>query len=323
MIPTNRPIDIAMAEDRPEKRTVRALWIENLKIVAQRYPNSNVPWYLTLSGAEGRDIQLMIDNGLIRLTEVNSIAEEFLDKVVAVEYNNSAVASLTKKFVGLRIKEVNFTSLVRGTNLLAWPDGEDVKFCRAHVVNLDLDGALTAVTAEGQVIFPIIEWIRKLCLIHSTPQHVNWTLFLTLHAEAQWSAEGNKFIKDFLSENMAREPRFATSCEGFLGIELFRQIITPGSMDFSSLIRLDQQKIIMVSVPKIIARLVHDHGWEVHTNHNLCYGNMPNAPMDTWILNFVWNGQATAQPDLVYKFSICKILEHTGAISVDGTINHC
>ena len=117
-----RPVDIAMAEDRLEKRTIRSLWLDEVKEVARQFPESEVPWYLTLSGAEGRDIQLVIDEGLLSLTEVNSIAEKDQGKIVAVEQNNLAIATLQRKFIGLRIKEVPFHSLIRGEELFKWPE---------------------------------------------------------------------------------------------------------------------------------------------------------------------------------------------------------
>jgi len=71
----NRPIDLAMQENRPEKQKMRSLWLEKVKDVAKNYPDSSIPWYLTLPGSEGHDIKLHIDEGLINVTEVNSIAE--------------------------------------------------------------------------------------------------------------------------------------------------------------------------------------------------------------------------------------------------------
>ena len=92
-----RPVDQAMNQERAEKLAIRALWLEEVKSIAEQYPDSEVPWYLTLSGAEGRDIKLLIDEGLISLTEVGSIVEKDQHKVVAVENNNESVLQLQKK----------------------------------------------------------------------------------------------------------------------------------------------------------------------------------------------------------------------------------
>lgn len=145
----SNPVDNAMAENRPAKQTIRSLWLEEVRTMAEQYPNSDEPWYLTLPGAEGRDIQLIIDEGLVSLTEVNSIAEEDQWKIVAVERKNRAVLNLQEKFIGLKIKEVDFGTLIRGDGPFAWPDGDDIKYCRARVVNLDLNSPLKAKQAEG------------------------------------------------------------------------------------------------------------------------------------------------------------------------------
>ena len=193
-----RPVDQAMNEERAEKLTIRSLWLEEVKSIAKQYPDSEVPWYLTLSGAEGRDIKLLIDEGLISLTEVGSIDEKDRHKVVAVENNNAAILQLQKKFVGLRIKEAPFQSLIRGDGIFSWPEGKDEKYCRAHIVNLDLNNPLKGIPDNGSVKFPILAWIRKLCEIHAKSPRNDWTLCLTLHGEVVWPKEVNWWMKQFL-----------------------------------------------------------------------------------------------------------------------------
>ncbi len=162
-----RPVDLAMLAERIEKKTIRSLWLAAVKEVAKEHPETDVPWYLTLSGAEAHDIQLLIDEGLLALTEVRSIQEKDQHKVVAVENSNEAILNLQKKLPGLKIKRAPFQSLIRGNDVFAWPEGDDEKYCRAHIVNLDLNDPLKGIACSGDVNFPVLSWIRKLCQLHS------------------------------------------------------------------------------------------------------------------------------------------------------------
>lgn len=320
MNPPQRPVDLAMGEDRPEKRAIRNLWLEEVRAVAQQNPPGEEPWYLTLPGAEGRDIQLLIENGLISLTEVESIAEKDQGKIVAVESNNQAVAALQRRFVGLRIKQVHFGSLIRGEGPFAWPEGEDEKYCRAHVVNLDLNSPLMAQVIDQAVVFPVLAWIDKLCYIHARQPRLDWTLCLTLHGEVVWPEAVNIYTQRFLSENLGREPHFDDGCRDFFGAELYEQATRGNSPDFPQLERVEQQKIIMVMVPKIIAGLVHSKGWRVRTERNLRYGGGEHAPMVTWIVRFTWNENAIAEPDATYREALRDIFSSVAVVTDHGEI---
>ncbi len=320
MTPHRRPVDRAMAEERLEKKTIRTLWIDKVEIAANAHPNSRDPWYLTLSGAEGLDIQLLIDRNLISLTEVNSIADEDKGRVVAVEQNMQAVAALQRKFIGLRIKEVDFRNLIRGEGPFSWPDGEDEVCCRAHVVNLDLNAPLTADDHDGDAIFPVPTWVKKLCQLHAKRPRLDWTLCLTLHADVIWPDEVNQWAKQFLLENIQREPQFAESCENFLGAEIYGLIAADDPTDFVHLRWEDKQKIIMIMVPKLIARLVHNEGWRVSTERCLCYGGGAHAPMVTWIVRFTWASAAAATPDALYRAALRDIFSGVGLLNPDGSI---
>ena len=317
----SRPVDRAMNEERAEKLAIRSLWLKEVKSIAEQYPDSEVPWYLTLSGAEGRDIKLLIDEGLISLTEVGSIQEKDQHKVVAVESRSAAILQLQKKFVGLKIKQVSFESLIRGNDIFRWPEGEDEKYCRAHIVNLDLNNPLRGITDDGSIKFPVLVWIRKLCQLHTKPPRNDWTLCLTLHGEVVWPEEINRWTKQFLVENLSREPDFARSCKEFFEVALYEQISDCNELDFTALDRQDQQKVIMVMVPKIITRLVHSEGWRVSTERNLRYGgDGQHAPMVTWIVKFTWNGDATATPDALYKSALRDIFSGAGIVNKNGKI---
>ena len=315
-----RPVDRAMAEERSEKRTMRCLWVNEVKSAAVRYPNSEVPWYLTLSGGEGGDIQLLIDKGLIRLTEVKSIDEKDQDKIVAVENNVQAIAKLQRRFTGLRIRQVNIQALVRGLSNYSWPRGRDVGYCRAHVVNLDLNESFRGTMENKAANFPVLTLVHKLCRLHEKPPQLDWTLCLTLHGEFKWNDGVSEWTNQFLVSNLNRESHFARNCEKFLGGDLFSQISSGEILDFRTLDRTSQQKIIMIIVPKYISNLVHNWGWSVFTNRNLRYVNEKHAPMVTWILKFTWSGQATSQPDTVYRSSLMDIFSGAGIVKDSGEI---
>jgi hypothetical protein len=309
-----------MSEVRIEKNAIRSLWLEAVKEVAKEYPGTDVPWYLTLSGAEARDIQLLIDEGLLSLTEVGSIKENDQHKVVAVERNNQAILELQKKLPGLKIKRAEFRDLIRGDGIFSWPQGDDEKYCRAHIVNLDLNNPLRGATCNGEVTFPVLSWIRKLCQLHARSPRYDWTLCLTLHGEVVWLEEVNTWTKSFLAENLRREPDFAKGCREFLGEELVTQVTGCSPIDFSTLDRTGQQKIIMVMVPKMIAKLVHNEGWNVSTERNLSYGQAGCAPMVTWIVRFTWSSDGSATPDALYRAALKDILSGAGVVTDRGQI---
>ena len=81
------PVDTAMADDRPAKQTIRRdLWLDVIKRRAQSKPD-NVYLYATLAGAEGLDIALLIEEGLIDVTETGAIKEASLTVAVAIGSN--------------------------------------------------------------------------------------------------------------------------------------------------------------------------------------------------------------------------------------------
>ena len=315
-----RPVDLAMEEDRPEKRVIRNLWLDQVKDIAQENPSSDEPLYLTLPGAEGLDIQLLIENKLISLTEVRSIAEADQGKIVAVESNNQAVLSLQKKFVGLKIKEVDFRSFIHSEGIFSWPEGEDERYCRARVVNLDLNSPLKAEIVEQKIVFPVLEWIGKLCHIHAKPPRLNWTLCLTLHGEVTWSKDVDQFTQKFLRDNLGREPDFDERCRNFFGADLYTKATGAECLHFDQLPREDQQKVIMVLVPKLIAGHVHNAGWRVKTEVNLRYGGGEHAPMVTWIFKFEWEQSAQAEPNDTYREALREIFTGEGAVTNKGEI---
>jgi hypothetical protein len=317
----SRDVDVAMDEERPEKTRVRSLWLEKLRSYRAEYPNDDVPLYLTLSGAEGRDVQLLIREGLIRLTEVGAIATSDQGVAVAIESNANAVWELQRRIPGLKILLQPFDNLIRSSRLTVFPQGEDVRYCQARVVNLDLNQPVKFEDVDGELIFPPLQWVRKLCILHAE-RRLEWCLLLTLHGEALWESAETKAVAAFLEENFSREPTFADAAMHVVGKDLYRRIVE-GTLPAAKRLDLaEQQKILMLYVPKRIAQIAHEYGWRAETVHNLRYGGTTDrAPMVTWVIDFRWDGRVSSQPNAIYLDSLKLVLAGAGHIAEDGTLS--
>jgi hypothetical protein len=316
-----RPVDRAMAEDRPEKLRIRTLWLEKLVAYRSSYPNDEVPLYLTLSGADGKDIEALVGAGIIRRTEVGAIVADDEGIAVAIESNSDAVWRLQRKFPGLKILGQQFDSLLRSSRLTAWPQGDDKKFCRARVVNLDLNLTVSFEDVDGELLFAPLQWIRKLCILHAE-QRLDWCLLLTLHGEAAWESSETHSIATFLSENFGREPEYARGAKALIGAKLFDQIDSETIPAAKRLDIADQQKLLMIYVPKKIAHIAQEHGWRTETGHNLRYGgSRQRAPMVTWIIDFRWDSRVSSQPEALYRESLRNVFSGVGEIAPDGTLS--
>ena len=160
--------------------------------------NGEEPAYLTLCGAKGLDIEALVRQGHLHRYPTNpAIRQEDLDKVVAVESRSNAVYELKSRFPGLRIVDRDFSSFVHSESMMAWPTGEHKVFCRARVVNLDLNSPLQIEFREGQLVFPQLVWVEKLARIHAHSPHLDWTLCLTLAAQIEWEVDLEERVSSF------------------------------------------------------------------------------------------------------------------------------
>jgi hypothetical protein len=328
---TKRPVDAAMAGERPPKQTIRSLWLEQHQHYNERFPADDAPLLLTLCGDEGREIGLLVQHGIIKLTETGAIAPEFENRVVAIERNPQAALNLRRHWPGLKIKQINFSAILSGDSYIRFPSGEHERICCAKVINLDLQEPLHERIEEGAIEFPVLRLIHKLSQIHAelTPR-IEWCLCLTLNGKLvnrgtdgtlSWSQAIGNVIREFLIENFQRSVEFTTSCRTLLGDDLFGRIYNNTLFDLSVLSEEEQQKLLMIFVPKKIAQLVHPQNWHVRTTWNLRYGGRgSHAPMVTWILSFIWDPRAASTPDAVYRDSLNAILASAGRIDDDGRI---
>lgn len=315
-----RPIDRAMGQGRADKHTVRMFWLEEARDYTNRYPEDEEPLYLTLSGAEGLDVQLLTEHGLINLTETGAIATEDEGKIIAVESSAQAVLHLQKRHKGLKILQKDFQSLVRGNEYFSWPEGEERRYCRARIVNLDLNSELQAKQQKEYIDFPIIAWIDKVAALHTAAPTRDWSLCLTLHAEINWNNEVCNFAQEFLRDNFRSESDFAKSCQNLFGEDLYKDIDSKTSVDFAVLSLEAQQQVLRVIVPKLIAKRIQNQGWRMVTKRNLRYGGEETAPMSTWIMRFTWDTRAVSAPSIAHRDALTGIFHFVGSIRDDGQI---
>lgn len=319
-----RQIDKAMAAERPAKTAIRELWLERARTFYDQYPDDDVPLYLTLSGAEARDIKLLAEHEIIQLTEIGAVAPESQHRVVAIEQNPQAVLILTKTLPGLKILEQNFGSFIKGSSPLSFPTNkDDIVYCCAKIINLDFQSSLELKNENGNIIFPIFNWIHKISLLHAQRKPTfDWCLCLTLNSAINQPEIIGEFIQKFLKENYQLSAEFEVSCRNLLGDTIQNAILSDEPLNLSGFTSEENQKILMIFVPKKISSVVHNQNWNVKTLWNLCYGgNDGHAPMVSWVLSFEWDARAAATPQTVYMESLTQILAFARRVEDNGNLS--
>ncbi|MYI65335.1 MAG: hypothetical protein F4107_05240 [Gemmatimonadetes bacterium] len=309
-----------MSELRPEKEVMREFWLEEAKAYSERYPEDTDPLFLTLPGPAAYDVRLLIDQGLLALTESGAIAEDQQFRVVCIERNGMAVAELIQQFPGMKIIEGTVENLLAWQSQFNWPAKKDRRLFRARVVNLDLNTGLIAQSAGGLVVFPVIEVIRKLLEIHAGPQPLQWTLCLTLNGTIPWPVQVAESAQAFMRENLGRDDEFRVRATNALTKDFVERLVAANTIDFKDLDRVEQQRFLMVFVPKKIAQVVQNLGWRLVTKHNFRYGTPPNAPMAAWILEFIPAGSLISTPDAGYRKALREIFSNFTQIASDGSL---
>ena len=316
-----RAVDSAMTQERAEKLVMRGLWLECALDLADKYGLSDEPFYLTLSGADGKEIELLIKQGIIELTETGAIAEKSKNLVVAIENNQDAQIQLITKFPGLRVIREPVLNMLHGTKMTRFPDGARERDCRARIVNLDLNEAWAPELKDGEIVFPLMNAIAKLAQLHADAPRKEWVLFLTVHGQIQWPENVAKNAVEFLAENFEQVPTFAAACLAHLGSQLHESISLKESVDFGELPLVQQQKLLMAYVPKRISKLSREQGWKITTLRNIFYGDHPrHAPMVSWIFKFSSDPRAHGNSHALYKDCVSGILNNTARILPDGRL---
>jgi hypothetical protein len=312
----SRPVDEAMRSDRPAKTAIRRKWLEVLREVVTHEPPR--PVYLTLAGAEGKDVQLLIDENLISLTETGAIAEESANFCVAVESSLPAVAELQRRYPGLRILRQNIQGVLRGESLLSYPGGDDRLNCQAHVVNLDLQATLDGQIANGDAPFPILRWIEKFGTLHLECPFRDWHLLLTLNASVQWPDDVCRWVCDFLRENFATVTEFRARAAQILDPEIFQTIENGGSVSFGTLHLSLRQRLLLVLIPKAIGNYLCSQGWDLTTQFSAEYSGTGDAPMVTYIFALKRGTGGTRAN--AYRRAVSQCLTTVQRITPEGTL---
>lgn len=315
------PVDHAMSDLRPAKVTIRNLWTATVQeIVGRLNLDARFPLYVTLAGAKGLDIQALVDAGIVSRTETGALSPEFGDQIIAIESRRDAQVELHRRFAGLKVMTTSFQSVIKNHHDLHFPIGEHLRACRARIVNLDLDEPFQAIDVDGEQVFPVVAWARKLAILHQqAPRVKEWILFLTLHGQICWTENTADGLAQFLADNCAVEPVFGERLAALIGSELHARVLTGSGRALLGLAVSDQQQVIMAVVPKMIAREVCPSGWVVETIHNVRYGGGSVAPMVTWGLRFKWKTSA-GPVDGAYKKSLIGIFDNAACISQAGLL---
>lgn len=313
----SRAVDVAMAAAHPAKTAIRRQWLSLLKEL--QISSDEFPTYLTLSGAEGRDIQLLIEAGLIATTETGAIAPVSENYCVAVENSAMAVLELQRRFPGLRIISQNIQSLLRGESILTYPErGEHRTCCQAHVINLDLQATFAGTLVNGAPHFPVLLWIEKFGALHVEAGHKQWYLLLTLNGTVEWPTDVSGWGTQFLRDNFNAVPEFRTHCERILGAEVCRKIQQDECVDFSALDLAARQRLLLAFVPKAIIERLYHQSWRVVTLFNNEYTGAGGAPMVTYIFEMQKADRFSA-PERLYRGAVAGCLDNVGRVQNDGT----
>ncbi len=317
-------VHTAMAEDRPEKLTIRDLWAdvyERWRIERPSEGSRSHPRFLTMPGARAGDIRRLIDRGLVAVTENGAIAPEELESIAAVEVDLSAYAALSNQFPGMKIIRGSVDSALHSGSPTVWPPKKDQKLFRADIVNLDLNEPLVAGFQSSQLVFPLLKLVGKIALLHTQPSHADWTLCLTLHGEVLWDAKARKAVCGFLAENCRRAPAFKGAMTMLLGSEMADAIVEKRADDLQLDDVVAQQTLLMVCVPKRILSDVHTQGWALSCRHNIRYGGVQQrAPMVSWIIDFTEDARGSSEPDELYRECLAAVLDNAGHIDADGAL---
>lgn len=310
-----RPIDAAMEEDRPAKRAVRELWLDIVH--EERGYSGTAPLYLTMPGAAGREIELLVERGILQQLDTGAIDDADAMRVVAVESSLNAMAELKKRFPGLSTTGGPMQDLLKGYDRTRMPDGRHRTWCQAKIVNLDFNRALAAKTHRGVPIWAELELVAKLATLHREDPEP-WFLFLTVNASIPWAKVVQRAAVAFLNENIQRREQFRVNCERVLGGDLFALVVDrsglPAEQDPRS-----RQRFLMAFVPKKIAAEVSVTGWRLETLQNIHYGNdTEHAAMVTWIFRLEWDQRAGSTPDAVYGEAVDSSLAHCLELTSDG-----
>jgi hypothetical protein len=312
-----RLIDRAMSSDRPAKDSIRTWWVEEAKSRLPVARRLKVPVYFTLPGAAGRDIQALINEGLIRVNESGGILDEDAGLIVALENNMLAYGELKKRFPGLAVRHTSVEALL-GNQPDQYPTGLDKKLCRATIINLDFNSALQVAT-DGSV--KAIVLAEKFARIHEGSKDrpvVPWALCLTLNASFTGADVNVESQHSFLLDQVADSDELRVALQEIAPWLLEHDYDLATEADTEKL-----QRALACLVPTLIARTVSQHGWRVAAKYLARYGHdaQDTASMVTFVLDMTWDEAARAQPNAAAKQTHGTLAQAMRAVGKDGTVD--
>jgi hypothetical protein len=284
--------------------------------------------YLTLAGAEGHDISLLVEEGLIRLTETGAIHESSLGAVVAIESRSEARSRLLQKFAGLEVLPDPYESLIGGNSMIRFPNGRNLDIWRSVVVNLDLNEPFEVKMVNENLEVPLLGRITKVATIQRTDAHDDgWTLLLTLHSTLLVDASEKLAVcaslESIMDSNMSAASPFADTFTELVGTSPsashFQSVCTQRGDDDDSGTEVLRQRTLLLLVAKLIVDNSASMGWSVSLERSAYYGGGSEAAMATWVLDFRPTVKAGAANRIVASLSAFGGSAVT--IGPDGTIS--
>lgn len=313
-------VTAAMLEPRAAKDSMRKLWVE-LVLEEIHGADDEFPLYLTLSGAEGLDVEALVAAGAIQITETGAIAEASSRLVVAVESSSKAELAVRNKFPGLEVINAPIQNVMSGLGQTRYPVGDPLRAAKATIINLDFNQSLEVLTQDDQLDLWLIQLLKKVAQVHADPHPTRWFLLLTLNSTINWDQDASKLIATYLRANGVSSPDYAGHLRNLIGDTLYDEIHNNDAIDFRTWTQEEQQKLLLAFVPKRIAFETHHHGWVVHTRNAVRYGGEANtAPMASWILEFVPDKRGSLVKHELYVESIDFCIRSTQVIDVDGNV---
>jgi hypothetical protein len=319
---TQRPIDAAMSLDRADKQTIRQWWADSVRQRSAVADNHDVPWFLTLPGELGRDIQLLIDDGLIKLTEAGAIDNRDNRKIVAVESNMPACGQLKARFPGLQVREMNVKNMLAGDASHSFPDKETKKLCRAAVVNLDYNGPWLA---KDDALVAVDKFVR----LHEGSADwtaVDWTLCLTFRAVLSGDMEDRLGQVKFLKDQITDSESLSNWVSDQIGLQVNRLDEVPESI--GSWTDDIVQRFLCILIPLKLVHLGCARGWAVNCVRSCLYGGSlndvegPTAAMVTFIVDFAQDEAIRQAPTEGARRCRSQITPALCQIDASGSIEH-
>jgi hypothetical protein len=313
---STRPVDAAMEEERPAKRRIREFWAEEVRL-QKRVTEGSLPFYLTLAGSSGLDIQLLIRQKVIEATEVGGIADIDSHRVIAIEKDSLAVLEIQTRFPGLKVIEGDVFDELRGASPITYPTGERKRQFQATVINLDLTRPLTYDNQRES--YPQLEAIMKLADLHRISSYIDWRLFLTLQGEINWSSNVQRNVQAFLLEYAMAYPVFGELANKLLGTDIYGAMQAGEDINLAEIPTEFQQKTVSLFVPILLISKLTAQGWRVEVVHSLWYGGEVNvAPMVTWVIRLMHD---TSTPLTVANASMAALCTSFAHIDAEGVVS--